>query len=239
MPRVQLQFSQKAAEAILYYPQGHAEAIIDVLLSEVENYGYDGLTLELPAPHAFIALIGRIGDALHDLDKELILVVPPQHQLGVGFDADHISALANEVDYFSVMTYDHAVSIGQEGPNSPLPWIKEVVEGLVEENEEDGDEVSTAGQVLMGVPFYGYMFEEGKNPGAFTASNYLALLKGEGVVIKWDEDAKEHVLVHGGRRLWYPSLLSLLYRLQLAEELGVGIAIWELGQGLDCFIDVL
>ena len=258
VPRVQLQLSQKAAETILYYPQGQAEHLAEILVAEVEKYGYDGVTLELPVPHLFTALIGRIGDALHDIEKELVLVIPPQHtheQYGMVFNADHIGEIMDEVDYFAVMTYDHAGAVGREGPNSPLPWMKEVVEGLVLDMEDDSGFVSDgldepvegkdlervrADKVLMGLPFYGYRFSRAHAPEAYTASNYLDLLEEDShSQISWDENSKEHRLVGSGSSLWYPSMLSLLYRLQLADEQGVGIAIWELGQGLDQFVDVL
>jgi chitinase domain-containing protein 1 len=259
VPRVQLQFSQKVAEAILYYPQGQAEQIVVMLVAEVDKYGYDGITLELPAPHIFSALVGRIGDALHDIEKELVLVIPPQHtpeQAGMVFAAEHVIELSDDVDYFAVMTYDHAGAVGRAGPNSPFPWMQEIVEGL-HESDDDGieddvdlaelvdsvrSEKSGASKVLMGLPFYGYGYPrgEGQVPQAYTASDYLDLLRNRrDSRISWDKISKEHGLLVSRASVWYPSLLSLLYRLQLAEELGVGIAIWELGQGLDEFVDVL
>ncbi|KAH8805289.1 glycoside hydrolase superfamily [Xylogone sp. PMI_703] len=266
VPRVQIQFSQKAAESILYYPRGETTAITEILLQEVERFGYDGLTLELPHPHIFKALVEMIGDELHEIGKELILVVPPVHkpeQAGTAFEAEHVRELEDAVDYISVMTYDHSVSLGVEGPNAPLQWMKQVVEGLHDENEYDDDDgsweddeldetterltskESKGSKILLGLPFYGYKYSRSKGVEAYTASNYVDFLKEHhNLAWQWDEVSKEHrIIVNAGKDsisiLWYPSLLSLLYRLQLAEEIGAGIAIWELGQGLDQFIDVL
>ena len=59
----------------------------------------------------------------------------------------------------------------------------------------------------------------------------------------WSAEAHEHYLPYSDENeqramIFYPSLMSIATRLDLAAKLKVGISIWEIGQGLDYFYDL-
>ncbi|XP_072032262.1 chitinase domain-containing protein 1-like [Amphiura filiformis] len=200
-------------------------------------------------------LVIDLCDAMHTAKKLCILVVPPpfrgpksgaplDYMKGMFGKAD-FDMLAPVVDAFSLMTYDYPRTSPEIGyPNAPYPWVKACILELA----PDGSEYRS--KILLGLNFYGYLqppdgIEAHQEP--VVASKYLELLPKHELV--WSAggvaDNQEHYFTiknkgpYNGYTVWYPTLKSIQVRLELAAELGTGISIWELGQGLDYFYDLL
>lgn len=80
--------------------------------------------------------------------------------------------------------------------------------------------------------------------GAITGRDYLSLLEKHRPIFQWEKNSGEHFFfysddVDNRHAVFYPSLMSISLRLEEAHKWGCGISIWEIGQGLDYFFDLL
>ncbi|XP_011705508.1 PREDICTED: chitinase domain-containing protein 1, partial [Wasmannia auropunctata] len=223
--------------------------LIVSLLDAAKTFHFDGYVLEMWNQFVFAganlsiitSIVKSIARRLKKHNLDIILAVPPSRgaQLEL-FSKQQFDELAPYVNTFSLMTYDYS-SIQRPGPNSPLEWARQCVELLAPEKNDP-----RRSQILLGINFYGYNYtpEGGK---AILASEYLDILKLFKGKIRWDNSSKEHFFeprltignVRGISYIFYPTLYSIKARLDLANELGTGISIWELGQGLNYFYDLL
>ncbi len=131
-----------------------------------------------------------------------------------------------------------------QGPNAPYKWVEKNVMYYI---RDETPEIKA--KILTGLNFYGSTYQMDlkgklqKQPEPIVGGQLIDLLKkSKNVEFKYDEKSEEHIILIKESSyqtlIFYPSLYSIQKRLDLASEMGTGISIWELGQGLDYFYDL-
>eukprot|EP00775_Hariotina_reticulata_P004211 gene4211-4460_t len=256
VPRVIVELAPKHLMQLLQKP-GEAIALV---VDEVNKQQFEGVVLECwlqwsamggfndaAFKEAALAFFKKLAANLGQSGKELLLAVPPVVPAQPGrpaADTSHLEQLADDVAGFSLMTYDYSGGPGAPGPNGPLKWQQENVQDIL----EDDSKVAPA-QVLMGLNFYGYDYLKpepgtaGKTDARPIMGNaFLNVLKKHKPKLKWEEQFAEHRIKYkeGTTRhtVYFPTPASLEARIDLARQTGTGLSIWELGQGMDAFMDL-
>ncbi|GMI69582.1 hypothetical protein like AT4G01040 [Hibiscus trionum] len=264
LPRIVLE----AYPTELFKKKKMREKAINLILNECKEMGYDGIVLEswsrwaaygiLHDPdlrNAALAFIKQLGLALHSVKSartpeqqlQLIYVIGPprsdalqQHDFG----PEDLQSLSGAVDGFSLMTYDFS-GPNNPGPNAPIKWIRFTLSLLL--GSAGNNAKRLAPKIFLGINFYGndFVLSEGSGGGgAILGRDYLSLLEKHMPVLQWEKNSGEHFFVYldddGVKHaVFYPSSMSIYMRLEEARFWGTGISIWEIGQGLDYFFDLL
>ncbi|KAM7274952.1 hypothetical protein ACFE04_016818 [Oxalis oulophora] len=234
---------------------------IDLMVTECKEMEYDGIVLESWSRWAAYGIlldpdlrnlglqfIKQLGEALHSVNSardkplQLIYVIgPPYSEKLQAFDfgPKDLQSLSGAVDGFSLMTYDYS-NPHNPGPNAPLKWISFCLQMLLADGAR-----SLAHKIFLGINFYGndFILSEDSGGGAITGRDYLSILEKHKPVIQWEKKSSEHFFYYDDKNIkhavFYPSLMSIYTRLEEARSWGTGISIWEIGQGLEYFFDLL
>ncbi|XP_018474383.1 uncharacterized protein LOC108845715 isoform X4 [Raphanus sativus] len=254
LPRVVL---EAVPEELLKKKKLRAKAI-SLIVTECKEMEYDGIVLESWSRWAgygvlhdpdmrkmALQFVKQLGDALHEQHMQFMYVIGPPRSDTLqmyDFGPEDLQFLKDSVDGFSLMTYDFS-NAQNPGPNAPLKWIDLTLKLLL--GSSNNVDSTLARKVLLGINFYGNDFAiSGGDGGTIIGRDYLALLQKHKPALHWDKESGEHIIMYRDDKnikhaVFYPTLMSILLRLENARLWGIGISIWEIGQGLDYFFDLL
>lgn len=227
--------------------QGELMHLVQVVVEFFKGEKFDGVVLEIwrqfqgrekPRLHQ---IIKAISEGMSEEQMTTQLVIPP----GVRpfpeiFDKFDFQILQPYIEKFVMMTYDHHHGTGKAGPVGPMDWgLRNIL--LIMEHENND---KFRHKLLYGVNFYGADFRGDGHFDAIVGSQYIDLLKSaKPSQFSWHLKASELSFEYRDNKqihkVFYPSLRFIQKRVEAAERFKIGIAIWEIGQGLDYFFDLL
>ncbi|KAL0488011.1 hypothetical protein AKO1_008872 [Acrasis kona] len=257
LPRLQFDWSHWTQQDFnVFFGGGFSDKIhqplIDSIIKLVQERSFDGLVIEwgfldteniLPVMKPMLtALFQEL--RLNTKSRQLFLVIPPFRgdPNQQSFTSQHYSQLLDVVDRFCVMTYD--ASGGRPSPNAPL---KDFVIPTIDYFTKGTDQDLKASKLLLGLNFYGYKYSLSSQPNmdVVLGHDYKSIMSKHSPQLHWDENSAENFFDYTNEegvqaRVFYPSVRSIMARTKVATDRNLaGVMIWEVGQGLTEFVDLL
>lgn len=214
------------------------QEVVDSLLDLVERKDYDGIHIDFEALNASDRQIvndfmKRLSEAFRPrgliVSQAIIPRVSDSSTLWGG--AYDLKELAKYNDYIVLMAYDHTpIGATNPGPVAPLWWVRQVLSYSTSQ--------ASSSQLILGVPFYGYDWDESNSPPATAVSHTEAmeLAKRDGATSGYSAEEQSPWIRYtddegNKHEIWFENSYSLEAKLQAAMEFDMaGFAAWRLGQ---------
>ncbi|KAL3072992.1 hypothetical protein niasHS_017966 [Heterodera schachtii] len=237
-----------------FLTEEHAQyRCLRALVEFLQRYNFNGAVMEIwlqimsmtrgTAAQYLLELVEFWSEHFHRAGLEFILPLTPPlganlQEIGI-VNAQIMQRLLSAVDYVNLMTYDFPSS--DASAVAPIDWVEANIRyAITAAGGGEDEEAATAAKILMGLNFYGYDRTNGQST-ALLGNQFIELLSSSDAKLSFEANVGEHRLTFGDNGIaYYPSRKSIALRLKLAQTMGLGgVAIWDIGQGLDHFTSVL
>lgn len=217
--------------AVLFSRTSARKALIDGLMAEAKQYGFDGINLDIEGiapevqPH-YVQFIRELSVACRN--QGLILSV--DNYVPSGYTSGYNRAEQGRVaDYVIIMGYDEHYAGGDPGSTASLPFVENGIADTLAE--------VPAEKVINAVPFYTRRWEESGEDVSSTALGLDAArnwVEENQVPLYWQDELGQYygelTTENGVQMIWLEEERSLELKMDLIRKYGLaGVACWKLG----------
>jgi spore germination protein YaaH len=228
-------FSKDIDYESLYSSRQARTKLINTLMQEASNYGYDGYNIDFEYVKEayvedYLQFLRELSIACHA--RGLYLSVdnykPASHNLFYNLKEQSVFA-----DYIIIMGYDEHYSGSDAGSVASLGFVQEGIEGALEQVPNN--------QLINAVPFYTRIWttnSEGTTSRAVGIQSALNAVGENGATAEWDETTGQYYAAYetssGNVQIWLEEDRSLSEKMKLYKKYQLGgVAEWKLGLETD------
>lgn len=230
-------FSSQIAHAILTDP-----AVQDTFLENagtlLRQGGWYGVNVDFEYIYQFDResynqFLRRLTEQMHRLGYIVVTALAPKlsdSQQGLLYSAHDYASHGQTVDYVVLMTYEWGYTYGPAMAVAPIDKVRQVLDYATQ--------VMPAGNILMGVPNYGYdwtlPFVQGTAARSLSNIDAITLAGQAGASIQYDQAAQSPFFRYydgDGRQheVWFEDARSLRAKYALVNEYSLaGVSFWNL-----------
>lgn len=239
----------------LLHDQGAQQVMATSLIRESKQHSYIGIQIDFEDiawtdRDALSAMVAKTAGAMHSAGFKLSIATVPNAPAPIGKNnlskwmysdwrgAYDLKALAESVDFISLMTYDQHSRWTPPGPVAGWDWVVRNIDYALT--------VVPKEKLSLGIPLYGYHWYAGapiiadkherpnSTADSITVPDALLLAKEYNGTPQWDEAARTawFYIMRDQDREWvfYPDARSFRERYKLMQERGLqGFSSWVLG----------
>lgn len=204
------------------------DGFIGQVIGKLKDYHADGLDLDfenIGAPYLaeFSTLIKKLGAELKKNNLKFSVTVQAQTGQGdwSGLKGQDLTLIGQMADEVRLMVYDKHGQFSAPGPITPMDWYKQVLDYNLKLIPKE--------KIVIGLPTYGYIWEENNNFKSFQFKDFLSYAKDKDYAVRRDPESTELEYSKSKSTGWLSDSVAVISKMEYAKKLGLNrFVLWNL-----------